>query len=827
MQSSEIGNTKQKHTMTDTDSFCFPGQQQQQRRAPLITQKPSASFTGSANYMLRKEPGYFPPGAYFPNKTQIYPPPPVPPPSSNVWWNMIHSRGTANFLDLPVAQMASFSRSDEKSSPATMREEPTHWKSINEYMDSQERGDLDLDEHLAVPVYFSADELMKSTSRKQQQQQQTREDQKQQSQQAAANQKSSPKKDSANGFLPFAFNSLRSLVGNVARLSSFIMGGGAGLGQWNATSNPSTPENGCNRSSQSSPRDEHLFFDVDDIDFLPETPTTSRRRHDHHAESPCEFEAFFLSDDDDDIVHDKLQQRQRPSYETKQAEGKQKLVGEGPVPVTKDQTASVGGGQSILDNQNACGIAKQEVVVVPEVPNERRNQNSAVTVIELRPNAIKLSSPVDIVKGIESASCTTAAGHVNVPCVRRFISTPEQECNRMSVMRPRKRQTIKAALVTRSTPIAVGRSSNASSCYRPQPRTLYHQTKRTLDKNRKEKRRHEIASNIHEDYCSSDSEAAAAAEAGVGSLFLSDTEDDDLLPLTARNLMEPSCLLEFCGESSMNSSTGSLGGRSAVSGISGSVPRRNSINFQSKANYEKEFPAMHGQRERSVTTSEREEQVVVVDDGGEEKQQLQMALMMVTKKNGAVYFEIPNSPQRRRVLVPSKMKPLKQRTSSVMSSSVGSSPATSFDAGGKFWGHHGRGAATNSRRVRTVSEGSEDDLIEFVSDGCTDYLADVFSETEDDDDEDYSSEEEEEEESEDESGGLRLETSETETEDEEEEEVQKQHDGRRLISLRDMVTRGMMGSSCRRGESDLPDSGVEEKKVRRIKVWHLNVICFC
>lgn len=158
------------------------------------------------------------------------------------------------------------------------------------------------------------------------------------------------------------------------------------------------------------------------------------------------------------------------------------------------------------------------------------------------------------------------------------------------------------------------------------------------------------------------------------------------------------------------------------------------------------------------------------------------------------------------MLLPSKMKPLKPRTNSVMSSSVGSSPATSFDAGGKFWGgHRGGSGGGGGRRVRTVSEGSEDDLIEFVSDGCADYLADVFSDT--DDDEDYSSDEEEESESEDESD----EESEEDKDDDDDEETESDtdyeegHHITRTVSLRDARTRAF--------NSDLPDSGVEEKKV--------------
>lgn len=156
-----------------------------------------------------------------------------------------------------------------------------------------------------------------------------------------------------------------------------------------------------------------------------------------------------------------------------------------------------------------------------------------------------------------------------------------------------------------------------------------------------------------------------------------------------------------------------------------------------------------------------------------------------------------------------KMKP-KMRTNSVMSSSVGSSPATSFDAGGKFWGHHQRTTtamnAGATKRERTVSECSDDDLIEFVSEGGAVYLPEVFS-----DDEDYSSD-----------GGA---TTESESEEEwEEEDVEREEEdedsdvcaefnGGRLQPRRNCChdAEDVSGNSQL---DDLPDSGLEEKRVR-------------
>lgn len=716
---------------------------------------------------------------------------------------MIHSRGGlytttataavthANIRDLPLARTAAWEDKIEKGRPAVDQNSkdlvammddqlkrltkdlvqqqqqkqcqyPTadphrQSDSLWEYLDSLDRVDLDIDEHLPAPVYFTGDEMN------------------QQEEKMKTTSKAEPKKGSSNGFLPSAFNSIRNLVGNVFRLPSILMG----------------TLNDPDRSSSDQHCEDHLFFDVDDIDFLPETSSGATTASD---DGPCEYEAFFLADqchDHSNTVDDKLQQRQH-NYETKQSlssadydgdvsEQKQKRVAD-PLAATNvpavehivmncsnlghdtdtttTTTTTISG--PLLDNQSNVDKIPKETIHGMQMLPEKTKVAPATESPRPLPSAIKKhsSSPVNIVKGNNADSET---------CTRRFISTPDQECSRMAVVRPRKRHAaIKTAVVTLSTPIAV--KSN-SSTYRHQPRTLYHQTKRTLDKNRSEKRRHEIATNICEDFgVSSDSEAGGAA-----GTQLSDTDDDELLPLTARNLREPSCLLEFCCESSMNSSTGSLG-RCSVGGGGFSVPRRNSINFQSASTYEKEFPVIHGTVEAHANVTDLEEEKEIA--------------LVVTKVNGSVYFEIPNSPQRRRMLVPPKLKPLKQRTSSVMSSSVGSSPATSFDAGGKFWGGHRGG-----RRVRTVSEGSEDDLIEFVSDGCVDYLADVFSDT--DDDEDYNSEEE----SESEDGDEDEEETETETEDEE-------------VEVGDLQLRAK--ALYIRQNSDLPDSGVEEKKVSYI-----------
>lgn len=702
--------------------------------------------------------------------------------------------------------------------------EPCEMESLWDYLDTLERVDLDPDEHLAAPVYFTGREM----------EQQSKPTTKRDPTSSSPSKKVSPSTP-AHGFLPSAFNSICSLVVNVLRLPSLIMS------TWQDEPSLETQHqyNNIDRSSHHA-REQHLFFDVDDIDFLPETapPVTKTTTHGDNNDlsydamdgGPCQYEAFFLDVHDDDAEHysNHNQFDKRPSYETKQSADdcvvvqNQKLVvdplaanaGETdttaakappsplPLPPTSNKPMVVGQ----LDNnanQNATGIVERTVKVV--VPEETKyNSRAAVTAIDQHHHQINhqqqqlpvtrnQSNAVDIVK------VSNASGGGKVPsdpsaCTRRFISTPDQECSRMAVIgvRRKRQAPIKMALVSRSTPIAMKSNGSTGSCYRPQPRTLYHQSKRTLHKNRKEKRRHEIAANIHEDYDLSSEESEVGNSNGCAFAMTDDTEDDDLLPLTARNLTEPSCLMELFGaESSMNSSTGSVG-RSGSGLLSSSVGRRNSINFQSSVAYERgEFP------------------VIGNHEGEEDKEVSPLPHLMVTKPSG-VYFEIPNSPQRR-MLMPAKMKPLKVRTSSVMSSSVGSSPATSFDAGGKFWG-----GQKSNRRVRTVSEGSEDDLIEFVCEAGTDYLADVFSDEEegdddDDDDEDYSSEEEDEEENEEDEG---------ETETESESDVVDCHQSRSrvlCVELRAKAWYGAVSSICRGG--DLPDSGVEEKKVSEMWIF--------
>lgn len=740
--------------MTDTDTFCFVPSS----RGPTIA--------AAANSKLKMDPRYF----------QNQPPPP-PPHISKVQpssiWNMIHRGGlfapatttttaTAKTNPIPVSQMSC--KQQKATTIATMQSQnkdlvdmmdeqlrrlttdlvkyshppnaPQQMDTLWDYLDTMERVDLDMDEHLSAPVYFTGDEMEVPQKPK---------EQKDQQQSSPSFKKQQQQQHSTNGFLPTAFNSLRSIFGNVFRLPSLIMS------TWHDDdSNPAaTPQHHHHHNNQynNHSSQQHLFFDVDDIDFLPDETTpehsnATNTAHDDDIDGGCQYEAFFLDVHNDDHYNNGDSFDKPNNYETKHSAV---VVG----PLVTAATASV---VALNRGPNYMELDNQSVETPLQVPEKTKTcNNSTTTAAIITP---KLSSPVDIVK--TNADATS--------CTRRFVSTPDQECSRMAVVRPRKRQApIRTALVTRSTPIAV---RSGSAAYRPQLRL----SKRTLDKNRKEKRRHEIATNISEDYgASSDSETGLGATVVV---VQSETDDDDhLLPLTARNLMEPSCLLEFCGmESSMNSSGGGSVGRSVGGGFS--APRRNSINFQTAA-YEKEFPVMLDRRG---------------GEGREDVAEKRDELLVVTRKeNGAVYFEIPNSPQRRRLLVPRKLlKPAKQRTNSVMSSSVGSSPATSFDACGKFWGGGGR-------RVRTVSEGSEDDLIEFVAEsGCTDYLADVFSDT-DMEDEDYSSDEEEEE-GEEESG------EDSDTEEEEDLEY-----GRRI---RDQ--------GCL--EVDLPDSGVEEKKVSGVVV---------
>lgn len=651
-------------------------------------------------------------------------------------------------------------------------------ESLWDYLDSLDRRDNpDFDEHMASPVYLNCEE-MSGCNRK------------------AENQKSSPKK---NGFLPTAFNSLRNLVGNVFRLPSLIMG-------TLTESNPASPQHYNHHMDSSSKLsgqcdEEHLFFD--DIDFLPETsPPTTPSNTASDNDDPCQYEAFFLAEphhypshdnnyNDNSFEKQRLQQKQ--NYETKDwlpvdcvaepkcivEEQERVAVPAATATTTTTTTTTVPPSSFTAEDSDVLGNNNQNSEIepvekpsptVPEVPKSTKaaliGTKASALLPAVTPSIVKRSPTpaVDIVKVNDQST------------VRRFISTPEQECHRMAVVRPRKRQTasIKTALVTRSTPIAMNKKNPSTShCTRQcKPRILYPK-RTTLDKNRKEKRRHEISHNIHEDFDLDSDCSEAMANAAP-----SDTEDDDLLPLTARNLIEPSSLLGFCGgESSMNSSTGSMGGRSTGGGFS--VPRRNSINFQNKGAYEREFPLMPAAEKKTDNTGE-----VSLEEG-----ELSDGVKVTKKKNGAVFFEIPNTPQKR-ILMTAKMTPMKQRTTSVMSSSVGSS----FDSCGKFWGTCGSSnkAVGGGRRTRTVSE-DDDDLIEFVREPGTDYMADVFDseeedEEDDDDDEDYSSEED-------------CTTEESETE----EELTDDEDEDDEVVASEVIKK--------EGDSDLPDSGLEEKKV--------------
>lgn len=661
-----------------------------------------------------------------------------------------------------------------------------------DYLDALERVDRE-EEHLAAPVYFTGTEM----------EEQRKKEQKNSQESSVLN--SNNNKDS-HGFLPSAFNSLRNLVGNVFRLPSLIMG------TWNVDSSPSTPEHHHHHQQYIDPRtgrsaerkqdhSNHLFFDVDDIDFLPET-----------SDGACQFETFYVDDNDNasELLEMGCEYRERdnnrnrfehfgfPTFETKHTGD---CDSSKPTTIVDPETSP---SPSLSLSSLSCGGATEQ----PHLHGLDNRDGQTVEAVEIDPP--KQQQPVPDENALQKRS-NTAAMDINIkseaksePCIRRFVCTPDQELSRMAVVgngrRKRQQVPIKAALVSRSTPIAMKTGGGGRTM--PSTRALYHPSKRTLNKNRKEKKRHEIATNIHEDYeFSSDSEAgheSSSSQWCLGRPVHSDTEDDDLLPLTARNLMEPSCLIEFLGESSMNSSAGS----GSTSGREGRVPRRNSINFQSASAYEKEFPAIGG------LNDDDDEAVVVVPRG------------LVTKKN-AVYFEIPNSPQRRRMMMgqPPKMKP-KMRTNSVMSSSVGSSPATSFDAGGKFWGHHQRTtAATGAKRERTVSECSDDDLIEFVSEGGAAYLPEVFS-----DDEDYSSgattESESEEEWEEDGKGDR--TWEEEDEDDGESDVCTELNGGRLQSRRN-CSYDVEDVSENSQLDDLPDSGLEEKRVREEFVFVLSI----
>lgn len=774
--------------MTDTDTtFCFPppskapsiiGQKQQLQMDTRFFQNPKVMHRN------------------YPEKQQA---------SSSIW-SMIHSRGrlfTTASTSSSTTTTTTTKANHHQQKPTTignhhpnkdlvavmheqlerltadlvqqqqLMQRDVQSDSFSDYLDALERVDRE-EGHLAAPVYFTGTEM-----------EEQRKKERQHSQEGSVLNNNL----NNNGFLPTAFNSLRTLVGNVFRLPSLIMG------TWNIDSSPTeSPEHHHHHHQQYiDPRtgrtgvrkqdhSNHVFFDVDDIDFLPETSDT----------------AFYLDDNDESIMYEAAGEGATdhfdwPTFETKHTsdcDSAKRTTDVDP------ETSSCSGGVTEQSHLHGLDNRSSETVSAAAIEIDTTQQQQQQTVPDesaLQKHAN--SAAMDITSNLEAKS---------EPCIRRFVCTPDQEVSRMAVVgngrRKRQQVAIKAALVSRSTPIAMktggARGGGGGRTITTSRTPLYHPSKRTLNKNRKEKKRHEIATNIHEDFeFSSDSEAAHESTSSqwcLGRPILSDTEDDDLLPLTARNLIEPSCLIELCGESSMNSSAGSGSGNS---GREGRVPRRNSINFQSASAYEKEFPAICCDFDENTATGT----VMLMVPRG-----------LVTKKN-AVYFEIPNSPQRRRMMMGQapKMKP-KMRTNSVMSSSVGSSPATSFDAGGKFWGHHQRTTtamnAGATKRERTVSECSDDDLIEFVSEGGAVYLPEVFS-----DDEDYSSD-----------GGA---TTESESEEEwEEEDVEREEEdedsdvcaefnGGRLQPRRNCChdAEDVSGNSQL---DDLPDSGLEEKRVR-------------
>lgn len=611
---------------------------------------------------------------------------------------------------------------------------------LNDYLDSVELADQNLDVPVAAPVYFTTDDLCQGKTNPPYSSSSS-------TPCASTTQPPSNNTDTSPGSSGF-FKSIRGLVDNVLRLPSLLRD------TWNNSTDIMDAQQQQPRShvNQSGHREEHLFFDVDDIDFLPDDDEFSTPHivdNDNiifDADFLGQCEAFFWDvldatnennvDDDKQKLEDNKQQ-QISTVTSASPQSKSTTTTE-PPPATGD---------------SVCPRLPNET---PQVPEENNNNNTHGSIVP--------SPAIQITKQQPVSTLPSPQRIIAQPCIRRFVSTPDQENGRMSVVRPRKRQgpaatSIRAVLMTPSTPIAVkdGHSSGYTHTGPRRTSTLSHQ-----EKNRKEKRRSEIVANMHEDF-----------DLPSG---LSDTEndqDDDLLPLTARNLREPSCLAEFCG-GSINSSFGSGHGGGSVT--CGSVPRRNSISFRTTtAAYEDEFPVIAGGQEENVEVEPK------------------MAQLTVT--SGGMAFEIPNSPQKRRMMVPAALQRngTKHRTSSVMSSSVDSS---SFVSGGKFWGSAGGSSANSGLRRRTVSEESEDVLIEFVSDGVVDYLADVFSS-----DEDYSSDGEEDEEEDDD------ESTDEGTESESDEWDEDEH---QLVT--DCIP-------------DLPDSGVEEKKVswRRL-FWSIRIV---
>lgn len=256
-----------------------------------------------------------------------------------------------------------------------------------------------------------------------------------------------------------------------------------------------------------------------------------------------------------------------------------------------------------------------------------------------------------------------------------------------------RKRTNHKILVTRSPPLEV-KHSNGKRPFRPSP-NFYHE-KRTLNKNRKEKQKNEIYANIQLDFgISTDSEDTDFEDTTSSSLGF---DENYLLPVTARNLIEPSCLGQL---------------------IASNPPsRRRSSSFHCS---DKDFPLMFSSKFNRRPKKEASPN-------------------MISKRN-SVYFEIPNSPKR------APVKSSRFRTASLLST-ASSSPGSSFETG-KFWDCRSSQKERCFReRTRTISDCS-DDLIEFVNEETEDGVDnsrcfwDYTSDEEEDDDDDESSDDDE------------------------------------------------------------------------------------